>query len=422
MVLATQVFNPGNSDGDNMDCGNTIAAGVAGNTGGGACIVGCTTPTQQSGVAEGEILKWISPPELLDRHQDVQQCRFEGVGTWLLQTREFNEWAYGSADPTLFCYGDPGVGKTCISSLVIDTLCPRVGQNFRVLYLYCHYPTYKKLSAADLIAGLLKKAMTGLDGIPEEVSREFEKSKHYEGGRRRPLLLDVVNMLYAVLTSFERAFICIDALDECPSGQRIELLNSLETLIRQPSKTRLFLTGRPLIHREIEQYLSKSAQIVSIKPNEGDIKEYITQRLDRDPNPDEMNSQLRTDIMRILPHKVSGIFLLAFLKMNAILEAVNVHERKARLLAMEDSPELQREYSKTLHRIVEQGSNKPKLALTVLMWLGYSKRPLHADELSHALAIKKGSRSTNPENIPSARALSDCCLGLVIVDKEASTI
>ena len=41
----------------------------------------------------------------------------EGVGDWLLRKEEFINWNTGEdgvASPVLFCYGDPGVGKTYI--------------------------------------------------------------------------------------------------------------------------------------------------------------------------------------------------------------------------------------------------------------------------------------------------------------------
>ena len=49
------------------------------------------------------------------KHQDVRTDRLDGVGNWLLETKEFREWRSkeGGADKAvLFCYGDPGVGKT----------------------------------------------------------------------------------------------------------------------------------------------------------------------------------------------------------------------------------------------------------------------------------------------------------------------
>ena len=62
-----------------------------------------------------EIMRWLSPLEPDNRHHDVRTKRFEGVGDWLLGTREFREWrgGEGGADKAvLFCSGNPGVGKT----------------------------------------------------------------------------------------------------------------------------------------------------------------------------------------------------------------------------------------------------------------------------------------------------------------------
>ena len=66
-----------------------------------------------------QILAWLSPLEPRLRHQDIQDHRAENVGEWLLQTEEFRSWYAGSGggesdNAILFCYGDPGVGKTYI--------------------------------------------------------------------------------------------------------------------------------------------------------------------------------------------------------------------------------------------------------------------------------------------------------------------
>ena len=65
------------------------------------------------------VLTWLSPLDPKFRHRDVQSRRVENVGEWLLQTEEFRSWYVGSEggesdNAVLFCYGDPGVGKTYI--------------------------------------------------------------------------------------------------------------------------------------------------------------------------------------------------------------------------------------------------------------------------------------------------------------------
>ena len=65
------------------------------------------------------ILAWLSPLDLGLRHQDIRDRRVEDIGEWVLQTEEFRNWYAGSKEggsnkAVLFCYGNPGVGKTYV--------------------------------------------------------------------------------------------------------------------------------------------------------------------------------------------------------------------------------------------------------------------------------------------------------------------
>ena len=62
-----------------------------------------------------QIMQWLSPLEPQQRHQGVRIDRLDSVGNWILETNEFKKWCDGEdgcVEPVLFCYGDPGVGKT----------------------------------------------------------------------------------------------------------------------------------------------------------------------------------------------------------------------------------------------------------------------------------------------------------------------
>ena len=64
---------------------------------------------------DAQIKRWLSPLEPENRHHGVRSDRFEGVGDWLLETSEFREWrdiASQEDKAVLFCFGNPGVGKT----------------------------------------------------------------------------------------------------------------------------------------------------------------------------------------------------------------------------------------------------------------------------------------------------------------------
>jgi len=62
------------------------------------------------------LLTWLSPLDPGLRHCDIQERRVKDVGEWLTGTEKFRRWCEsGEGDEAvLFCYGNPGVGKTFI--------------------------------------------------------------------------------------------------------------------------------------------------------------------------------------------------------------------------------------------------------------------------------------------------------------------
>ena len=84
----------------NVNCNNTI---------------GSYNTTIYKSDTDARIMGWLSPLDPDTRHHSVRTNRFEGVGDWLMETSEYREWrgGEGGADKAvLFCFGDPGVGKT----------------------------------------------------------------------------------------------------------------------------------------------------------------------------------------------------------------------------------------------------------------------------------------------------------------------
>ena len=73
-----------------------------------------TTPDDES-----KILAWLSPLEPWVRHRDIGAERVDDIGAWLLETEEFRRWHSAPGEDesnhvTLFCDGNPGVGKSYI--------------------------------------------------------------------------------------------------------------------------------------------------------------------------------------------------------------------------------------------------------------------------------------------------------------------
>ena len=115
-------------------------------------------------------------------------------------------------------------------------------------------------------------------------------------------------------------------------------------------------------------------------------------------------------------------FLLVSLNIESILGEVTIRQRRKKLEEMIQGGGLSDAYTATLSRLKAQKGYKSVLGLKVLMWVLYSKQPLKADELCHALGVEIGSLDLDPENVPALRTLVASCLGLVTVEASSSTV
>ena len=195
-----------------------------------------------------------------------------------------------------------------VSSLVVDRLCDQTrGQSTTVTCFYFDFAVRKEQSATAMLGSLLKQIVSGMETIPEDISRAFQEQKKAIGGRG-PQLLDIVKMLQ-VITSSLRTFVCIDALDECMVVHRVKILDSLKQILEKSPGTRIFITGRPHIRAEIEKRLSGQVISVSLSPNKEDIVRYLRVRLGEDETPDAMDESLAADILEKIPENVSEMYV-----------------------------------------------------------------------------------------------------------------
>jgi len=158
-----------------------------------------------------------------------------------------------------------------------------------------------------MIGSLLRQIAIRTVRIPHEIKSAFEESK--QGGGQGPRLPDMLKLFAKTISSIERVYICVDAVDELLLQDRSEFLRALRQIIQDAPNTRLFLTGRPYVHRELDKYLTDGAYTINIVADRGDIARYVTQKLDDDNarDPGLMTEDMRNDIMKTMLEKASGM-------------------------------------------------------------------------------------------------------------------
>jgi hypothetical protein len=77
----------------------------------------------------------------------------------------------------------------------------------------------------------------------------------------------------------------------------------------------------------------------------------------------------------------------------------------------------------TIERINRQTPARSSQGMEVLKWTFLAERQLSIPELRHAIAVTDIYTDTlDPNDLPFERSLIDCCCGLVVLDKQTSTI
>jgi len=192
---------------------------------------------------------------------------------------------------------------------VIDELCDQVAdQKNAVACFYCDFQSQKTQTPENVLGALVKQIVSGLGAVPEEIEVAFQKAQDRVGGRglRVP---EAVSLLKAALAPLDRAFICIDALDELLGRHLSQLLRSLLDVSLSCRGISFFFTGRPHIQAAIERYFSGRVQFLQVKPRREDIMRYVEMMLDEDPDPEAMNADLLAEIKKRVSETISDVYV-----------------------------------------------------------------------------------------------------------------
>ncbi len=161
---------------------------------------------------EEKVLHWLTPVDYGPQQSDHLMRRQPGTGQWLLDSDEYKTWLCASQQ-TLFCPGIPGAGKTILTSIVVDELVARFGndETVGVAYIYCNFKRQEEQKLDNLLASLLKQ-LAQCRSLPETVKSLYNQHKDM---RTRPSRSEIVSVLESVGAMYSRVFILVDALDEC---------------------------------------------------------------------------------------------------------------------------------------------------------------------------------------------------------------
>jgi hypothetical protein len=248
------------------------------------------------------ILTWLTPINYGLRQSDLCRTRQEGTGAWLLRKDEFHSWL-NQTNKTLYCSGIPGAGKTILTAMVVDHLSNQYASDLTIgiAYIYFDFQRQHEQNAEDLLLSLLKQFIQGQVFLPESVKALYNR---HNSKQTRPLLEEIKETLLSVIRYFSRAFIIIDALDECgvSNNGRNQFL-SLIIDLQAKTKANIFVTSR--INDDIAKKFDNALSL-QIRAHIDDVERYLNYQISLLPS-DILNEDLRHDIRREIIGNVDGM-------------------------------------------------------------------------------------------------------------------
>lgn len=235
--------------------------------------------TEHSQQRAQRVRNWLSAPETASSLQRSRELRHEGSGAWLLNENSlFRQWMSGEGD-YLWLHGQPGCGKTVLSTTVYDYLLKN--SKAAIIYFF-NFNEYEKRSVEGMVRSLVFQLYT-IDPQCGPSSRLYALLEKDNGKLSKAELTDC---LVELLDSRRGTCIMLDALDECEA--RNELLTWLKDFLPRiaRSSSKLWATSRPESEFQIdipgfigdEDCLAIDRKAVDI-----DIRCFVAARLLHDP-------------------------------------------------------------------------------------------------------------------------------------------
>ncbi|KAF8206576.1 ankyrin repeat-containing domain protein, partial [Mycena galopus ATCC 62051] len=326
-----------------------------------------------------------------------------GTGEWLLADAQFQNWL-SSSGGVLWCRG-------IRASMVVHHLRDEVQAHTNDIGVACIYLDHKDTEAQtirDLPASLWKELVVDKP-MPTTVHKPHD---HHRKRGTSPALNDVLQILHSIIAEYSKIYVVLDALDECPELKRDVLLEHLSKAM-EGTAVNLFLTSRP--HITLHPYFPDT-QTLDIRANTGDLYQFVDEYISKSRN---LSKHIRTrpelweEIRTKIISESDGMFLVPKLHLDYLNQKKTV---KALRDALQQSPKsLTNLYDQAIERIQsDENEDNRNVARLALIWLANAKRLLSVAELREALAVERGARFLDPENVLDIGDVISACAGLII--------
>lgn len=188
-------------------------------------------------------------------------------------------------------------------SMVIDDLRNSFpSYRFPVAFLYFDYQDQDRQTLSNMLLSMLRQMVAMMLEIPKSVADAYER---FQSSGSHLLMHELEKMILETVETIPRAYIVIDALDECEeSGCRKPFLQFISRL-SQARAVRLFVTSRQCYY-DINTFFSTYPQI-EIQAHDYDLRRYMYKELDHAAIDDIVDKDFASKIVETVLTRAQGM-------------------------------------------------------------------------------------------------------------------
>lgn len=307
---------------------------------------------------------------------------------WILEHNDFRKWRNNDDVKVLWIKGDPGKGKTMLLIAIVDELekifRTEPSPSTVLSYFFCQATNTNLNSATAVMRGLIYRLCDQKPSLVSHLREKYDKSgqKLFDDENAFFALSGVlVDMLHD--DSLSKAYIVIDALDECEKG----LEQLLKFIVNNSSalphiKWVISSRNRHDIERQLRLRDSGMKLSLELMGNAEEVSRAVNAYIDfklHEVSSLQDNSKLKTQVGNIMRQKASGTFLWVAL----VIQQLENAERWDVLKVLEGlPPDLNGIYDRMMVQIAGQGGQKSQFCTQVLSAATVAYRPLRLVEMA----------------------------------------
>lgn len=348
-----------------------------------------------------------------ERIKDTKGGLLESAYKWILDHPDFRQWRDNNQSRLLWIKGDPGKGKTMLLIGIVEELerlpaqtMPGIlstSQATALSYFFLQGTDSNLNNATAVLRGLIFLLAVQNPSLSSHLREKYEQSgaKLFNDGNAFFALSDILSGMLRD-PSLARAYLVIDALDECET----DLERLLKLIVQNASLSRVKWIVSSRNKHDIEQKLkldgSQTKLSLELRANAEHVSRavgvYIDDRVSRVESLRD-DDELRHKAAHILRQKADGTFLWVALVIQELQKVAtwNVLDVLEEMLTG-----LEELYARMMKQIQQLKRSDPELCRLVLSVAILAYRPLHVLELGVLSGLpEKVSRS-----VPKLRASS----------------